>query len=55
MHASLHSYYDIEDKGVTLNYSTKVFEVRHGPLKDAYQLDTNFKDFVKQVCNLVTF
>ena len=50
MHAGSHAYYDIEDKGVTRNYTTKIFETRHGPLKDAYQFDTNFKNFVGQVC-----
>lgn len=40
---------DILEKGVTLNYNTKPNEKMHGPLKDAYQMRTNFKDVAEQV------
>lgn len=44
------SCHDIEAKGVTRNYSTKPNEKCHGPLKEAYQQRTNFKDVAPQVC-----
>ena len=46
-----HAYDDIEEKGVTANTSTKPNEKCHGPLKDAFALQTNFKDVAPQVNN----
>jgi hypothetical protein len=40
---------DIELKGATRNYNTKPNEQCHGPLKDSYQLRTNFKNVESQV------
>lgn len=48
MHSGQHAYPGIEDKGVTLNYNTKIFETRHGPFKDFLYL-TNYREFDKQV------
>lgn len=50
IHTHLHTYNNIEDKGVTRNYDTKPNEKAHGPLKDSYQLRTNFKEVAGQVC-----
>ncbi|KAK0479440.1 hypothetical protein EDD18DRAFT_1113786 [Armillaria luteobubalina] len=36
-------------KGVTKNYNTKVNECMHGPLKEAYQTWTNFKNVADQI------
>ncbi|KAK0464016.1 hypothetical protein IW261DRAFT_1427519 [Armillaria novae-zelandiae] len=44
--------YEDLSKGVTLNYNTKPNEKMHGPLKDAYQLQTNFKDVAEQQIEL---
>jgi hypothetical protein len=52
MHAHSHVFDHILDKGVTLNYSTKLFERLHGPLKTWYLLKTNFKNTASQVYNL---
>ncbi|KAK0494773.1 hypothetical protein EDD18DRAFT_1106659 [Armillaria luteobubalina] len=38
-------------KGVTKNYNTKVNECMHGPLKEAYQTWTNFKNVADQKWN----
>jgi hypothetical protein len=40
---------DILAKGVTRGYNTKVNEGMHGPLKDSYELRSNFRDFAEQV------
>jgi hypothetical protein len=48
-HLSAHLFDDIKAKGVSQNYSTKPNEKMHGPLKDAYQDRTNFKNFAEQV------
>ncbi|KAG0704425.1 hypothetical protein DFH29DRAFT_981528 [Suillus ampliporus] len=52
-HLSAHVFDDIEVKGVSRNYSTKPNEKMHGPLKDAYQDHTNFKNFAEQETNEV--
>ncbi|KAG1726527.1 uncharacterized protein EDB91DRAFT_1239637 [Suillus paluster] len=49
IHLSAHLFDDIEVKGVTRNYNMKPNEKMHGPLKDAYQDRTNFKNFAEQV------
>ncbi|KAG1747038.1 uncharacterized protein EDB91DRAFT_1235854 [Suillus paluster] len=48
-HLSAHLFDDIEAKGVSRNYSTKPNKKMHGPLKDAYQDRTNFKNFDEQI------
>ncbi|KAK0440025.1 uncharacterized protein EV420DRAFT_1316016 [Desarmillaria tabescens] len=61
VHSHQHVVDDILQKGVTLNYNTKPNEKMHGPLKDAYQLRTNFKDVAEQIlrvdswCNAASF
>ena len=47
---SAHSYYDLEDKGVSANYSTKPFEKRHGSTKDTFDAGGANKDTARQVC-----
>ncbi len=49
VHSHKHLFDDIEAKGVTLNYNTKLNESMHGSFKESYQRRTNFKDFEKQV------
>ncbi|PBK85209.1 hypothetical protein ARMGADRAFT_1129662 [Armillaria gallica] len=52
---------DIMAKSATQNYNTKTNEKMHGPLKDSYQLRTNFKEVVEQIlwvdswCNAASF
>jgi len=48
-HTHAHLFADILAKGVTRGYNTKVNEGMHGPLKDSYQLRTNFREFAEQV------
>ena len=48
-HLSMHVFDDIEAKGVTRNFNTKPNKKMHGPLKETYQLRTNFKDVADQV------
>ncbi|KAK0207308.1 hypothetical protein IW262DRAFT_1302901 [Armillaria fumosa] len=58
IHSHKHMVDDILAKGVTLNYNMKPNEKMHGPLKDAYQMRTNFKDVAEQVdlwCNSASF
>jgi hypothetical protein len=49
-HSHQHAWDDIQNKGVTRNFNTKYNEKDHGPLKDTYKLNSNFKDFGPQVC-----
>jgi len=51
MHLIQHLFDDIEAKGVTRNYTSKTFEKMHGPLGEAYERVTNFKDVGRQVSN----
>ena len=51
MHLIQHLFDDIEEKGVTRNYTSKMFEKMHGPTKDSYKRRTNFKDVGGQVCD----
>jgi hypothetical protein len=51
MHGHSHVFDHILSKGVVLNYSTKLFERLHGPLKTWYLLRTNFKNIAPQVCH----
>ncbi|KAG1893592.1 uncharacterized protein F5891DRAFT_962721 [Suillus fuscotomentosus] len=48
-HLSAHVFDDIEAKGVTQNYNTKLNEKMHSLLKDAYQDHINFKNFAEQI------
>lgn len=48
-HTHAHMFADILAKGVTRNYNTKVNESMHGPLKDSYQLRSNYRDVAEQV------
>ncbi|KAG1853942.1 hypothetical protein DFJ58DRAFT_841539 [Suillus subalutaceus] len=47
MHMIIHIFDDIEAKGATRNYNAKPNEQMHGPLKNSYQRQTNFKDFAE--------
>jgi hypothetical protein len=49
MHALVHSFDDIREKGASRNYNTKPNEKLHGPLKKSYLLRTNFRDVAPQV------
>jgi len=49
MHSHVHMFSDISRKGVTRIYNTKPNEKAHSPLKDFYQVMTNFKNFAGQV------
>ncbi|PBK62835.1 hypothetical protein ARMSODRAFT_990404 [Armillaria solidipes] len=49
MHTQKHLFSDIQAKGVTKNYNTKINESMHGPLKKAYQTQTNFKNVAEQI------
>ncbi|KAF8896734.1 hypothetical protein CPB84DRAFT_1681981 [Gymnopilus junonius] len=51
-HSHKHVFNDIMRKGVTRNFSTKPNEKAHSPLKDFYQLMTNFKNFGVQILKL---
>ncbi|KAG2067656.1 hypothetical protein BDR04DRAFT_1129523 [Suillus decipiens] len=44
LHMIMHLFNDIEAKGASRNYNTKLNEQMHGPLKDWYQNWTNFKN-----------
>ncbi|KAI6142367.1 hypothetical protein BKA82DRAFT_153750, partial [Pisolithus tinctorius] len=52
-HTHMHVFDDIEAKGVTCNFNMKPNEKMHGPLKQAYQKQTNFKDVVQQVSQII--
>ena len=52
MHLIKHLFNDIVAKGVTRNYSTKLFEKIHGPLGTCYVRITNFKNVGGQVSDL---
>ncbi|KAK0471582.1 hypothetical protein IW261DRAFT_1425020 [Armillaria novae-zelandiae] len=49
VHTQRHLFDDIIAKGATKNYNTKVNECMHGPLKEAYQTRTNFKNVADQI------
>lgn len=48
-HLPQHIFDDVRGKGATRNYNTKPNEKLHGPLKDVYRDQTNFKDVATQV------
>ncbi|KAK0474499.1 hypothetical protein IW261DRAFT_1568476 [Armillaria novae-zelandiae] len=51
VHTQRHLFDDIIAKGATKNHNTKVNECMHGPLKEAYQTQTNFKNVADQIIN----
>ena len=55
MHSHIHLFDDILAKGVTRNMNTKPNEKMHGPLKQLYQLQTNFKETDEQVSDSASF
>ena len=55
MHSHVHLFDDILAKGVTRNMNTKPNEKMHGPLKQSYQLQTNFKETDEQVSDSASF
>ncbi|KAJ7700548.1 hypothetical protein B0H14DRAFT_3100108 [Mycena olivaceomarginata] len=52
-HLHQHLFDDIERKGVTRNYNTKISEPLHRPLRDAYHNQTNFKNVQPQILRSV--
>ncbi|KAL0057494.1 hypothetical protein AAF712_015864 [Marasmius tenuissimus] len=48
VHYFNHLFDDIRQKGVLRNFSTQLFEKKHGPLRDIYHLRTNFKNIAPQ-------
>ena len=49
MHLYKHAFEDIEAKGASRNFNAKHGEKHHGPLKDYYASQTNFKNIASQV------
>jgi hypothetical protein len=49
IHFQIHLFGDIIAKGVTRNYNTKISESFHGPIRQDYVSDTNFRDVDEQV------
>ncbi|KAJ7241195.1 hypothetical protein B0H12DRAFT_1250508 [Mycena haematopus] len=49
IHLHQHVFDDIERKGVTKNFGTKIDESMHGPARAAYLRQTNFKDVTPQI------
>lgn len=49
LHRATHIFDDIEAKGALCNYNTKPNEQMHGPLKDWYLNQMNFKNITEQV------
>ncbi|KAI5998421.1 hypothetical protein F5J12DRAFT_784991 [Pisolithus orientalis] len=54
-HTWMHVFNEIEAKGVTHNFNTKLNEKMHGPLKEAYQKQTNFKNVTQQITEYDTY
>ncbi|KAL4062014.1 hypothetical protein J3A83DRAFT_4364795 [Scleroderma citrinum] len=51
-HLGIHVFNDIKAKGVMCNFNTKPNEKMHGPIKEAYQRQTNFKNIAEQILNI---
>ncbi|KAF8166643.1 hypothetical protein K438DRAFT_2065546 [Mycena galopus ATCC 62051] len=52
-HLHQHLFDDIECKGITKNFTTKISESVHGPVRAAYLRQTNFKNVQPQIlCSL---
>ncbi|KAJ7681176.1 hypothetical protein B0H17DRAFT_1161164 [Mycena rosella] len=49
MHSHQHVFEDIENKGATRNFGTKISESMHGPLRETYHRLTNFKNVTPQL------
>ncbi|KAG2101790.1 hypothetical protein BD769DRAFT_1697154 [Suillus cothurnatus] len=49
LHMITHIFNDIEAKGASRNYNTKLNEQMHGPLKDWYLNRTNFKNVAEHI------
>ncbi|KAJ7215097.1 hypothetical protein B0H12DRAFT_1205697 [Mycena haematopus] len=49
MHGHQHVFDDIENKGATRNFGTKISESIHGPIRQIYHRLTNFKDVTSQL------
>ncbi|KAJ7671894.1 hypothetical protein B0H17DRAFT_1162079 [Mycena rosella] len=49
MHAHTHAFDDIERKGVSRNFGTKIDEAMHGSTRNAYLRQTNFKNVAPQI------
>ncbi|KAF7378401.1 hypothetical protein MSAN_00266700 [Mycena sanguinolenta] len=49
IHLHKHVFDDIERKGVTKNFGTKIDESMHGPARAAYLRQTNFKNVTPQI------
>ncbi|KAJ7703729.1 hypothetical protein B0H17DRAFT_1157115 [Mycena rosella] len=52
MHVHTHAFDDIENKGVSRNFGTKIDEVMHGSTRNAYLRQTNFKNVAPQILKL---
>ncbi|KAG1836159.1 hypothetical protein F4604DRAFT_2008209 [Suillus subluteus] len=52
LHMTTHIFDDIEAKGATRNYNIKLYEQMHGPLKDWYLNQTNFKNIAEQILRI---
>ncbi|KAJ7502026.1 hypothetical protein B0H11DRAFT_1610404, partial [Mycena galericulata] len=50
MHSHWHVFDDIEKKGASRNFGTKMNESMHGPIRQMYHTSTNFKNVTSQVC-----
>ncbi|KAJ6611518.1 hypothetical protein B0H10DRAFT_2165819 [Mycena sp. CBHHK59/15] len=49
MHSHAHVFDDIEQKGASRNFGTKINESMHGPIRQTYQKLTNFKNVTPQL------
>ncbi|KAJ7651886.1 hypothetical protein B0H17DRAFT_958146, partial [Mycena rosella] len=49
IHSHQHVFEDIENKGTTHNFGTKISESMHGPLRETYHRLTNFKNVTPQL------
>ncbi|KAL0059305.1 hypothetical protein AAF712_013953 [Marasmius tenuissimus] len=52
LHYFSHLFDDILQKGVLRNFSTRLFEKKHGPLRDIYHRRTNFKNIAPQILDI---
>ncbi|KAK1215605.1 hypothetical protein PQX77_021784 [Marasmius sp. AFHP31] len=52
LHYFAHLFDDIQNKGALRNFSTRLFEKKHGPLRVIYQRRTNFKNIATQILNI---
>jgi hypothetical protein len=55
IHSHTHAIRDIRLKGVISNMDTKTSERLNGPIRKAYQLQTNFKDVERQVSHDIPY